>query len=112
MYQQVVVKYIETYYPNRDRKMKYYILSIIMSPILILISVFTQGSILPTLTDHKTWTIEYIPIVLVSIFGVFLAFKGYEKIKKKNWFYPICAFNLIIGLFYVYSTIILWGDKY
>jgi len=90
----------------------YYVLSLVLTPILIFFSRLTEGAILPSLTSHNTWTIEDTPMILSSIVGVYLASRGYSKTRKKSLMIIACAFNIALGLFHIYALITLWGEKF
>ncbi len=92
--------------------MYFYLLSFLIPFVPIAVSIITEGQMLPSLTDHKTWTIEYTPMILASIFGVFVAYKGFSKTHKKTWFYTSIIFNILIGLFFLCASIYLWGEKF
>lgn len=97
--------------------MKYYRLLIYstissITPILVILSILTEGRILPTLINHSRWTIEYIPMVLCSLLGIVLSIIAYKRIGGKSGLIVSCTLNLIFTITFAYAVLDLWGDKY
>jgi hypothetical protein len=91
--------------------MVWYILSFAITPAIVFASVVTQGRILPSLSSASTWTIEYVPMILTSLTGVFFSFKGRKATNARNIFYITFFLNILLAGAFVYTVIHLWGDK-
>jgi len=92
--------------------MSLYILAAIVIFVPISLSIVTQGKILPSLNNHETWTIEYLPMIITSVIGIVIAYTGLLKTKRKPWFYAIAAFNALLGLIFLAAIVYLWGEKF
>jgi hypothetical protein len=97
---------------GKEHEMFYFILSLILIPVLLALSIFSEGHILPTLNFHESWTVEYVPFIIASMIGCYFSFRGYLKTKKKIWFYPTIIFNIISCIFILFTMVYLWGEKY
>jgi hypothetical protein len=88
------------------------LVSYLITPSLFVLSMITHGWILPTLNNHQSWTIEYIPMVGSSIIGLLFALKEYRLRAKKAW--PAISFilNLLFCVVFIYTVYDLWGDNY
>jgi len=89
-----------------------FVITLLISPSIILISIVSNGRILPSLTNHETWTIEYTPMILSSLLGFCLAVLVYRKTGWRAGVILSCTLNLLIALFFTYTVLTLWGDKY
>jgi len=86
--------------------------SISITPFSIFMSIVSHGSILPTLTKHETWTIEYSPMIFTSLVGIYFSVVRYNKSSNNLVFIVTGVFNFILLLFFTYTMLFLWGEKY
>ncbi len=58
------------------------------------------------------WTMEYLPYVLVSFAGLWLAYAGYRRSRAKKTFILSVFVNVIYATYFMVGLIGAWGTPF
>jgi len=99
---------------NKTRETSILIVSYLLLPVSILAVYITGGNILPLIKTfpEQTWNIQYIPLIVIAIFGALMSLYGFKRNVFRKAFFCSLFLNLIWLFLDTYAVITLWGDKY
>lgn len=96
--------------------MKWFIASILFCPLVVALLILSGLSRYVTwihLSGYEgLWTIEFLPLIGLSLIGIAFAGAGYKTTGNKVAFVICCALNIVYAALWVVGTIVNWGtDK-